>query len=199
MNHGCRPPSRCRSEDDPAVRTATDHGRLEEGGLVTVTGEFVTQFPLRLDDRLVSRISIGTDDGTLRRVVVPDARSDELYDLRTGARYAVVCRVVRSPAGLPRAETPCPTCGSELRERGLVDAYGTVARTAERFDLGDSFLVCEEIRPCGDPNPLDDRAGEERHAPRRPPDEFVCTSCGEAFAASERPAVRPVRTEQDCQ
>jgi hypothetical protein len=190
MNHRWHSSHGSAPVGDSEARETTDGGRSAEGGLEAFTGVFVTQFPLRSDGSLVSRISVGTDDGTLRRVVLPDAHSDELYDLRTGAKYAVVGRVVRSPADLSRAETPCPGCGSELRERGLVDEYEAVARTAELLELGDSFLVCEEIRPPDESNPLDDRMGDGPTAPRRPPDEFVCTSCGESFAASERRAVR---------
>ncbi|WP_224333526.1 hypothetical protein [Haloprofundus halobius] len=147
------------------------------------SGEFVTQYTVRIDGEVVSRLSIRVD-GTLYDVVLPASRANERHDLKTGAEYMISGYIVHAPNALPRLDAKCPACEGELRESGLIDEYEVLRTAIDSLGLTDSFVVCDDIKLC---KPAAESRTESSDYSREClskslDGKYVCTSCENEFS-----------------
>ncbi|MDS0243555.1 MULTISPECIES: VWA domain-containing protein [unclassified Haloferax] len=154
--------------------------QISEGTRVTLTGEFVTQHTTRKAGVVACRISIRIDEDTLVDVVLTPCDSEERFDLVTGSQYTISGKIATSPTALPRHESSCLDCGGVLRQRGVVDDTEGLETAVTSLNVGDHFVVCDEIhRAARDSNEkTDDWIPRERQSRPIPSGRYVCVDCG---------------------
>ncbi|KAB1190755.1 MULTISPECIES: VWA domain-containing protein [Haloferax] len=168
------------AEGEDAWDEAVAGEQVSEGTRVSLAGEFVTQHTTRKAGVVACRFSVRIDEDTLVDVVLTPCDSEERLDLVTGAQYTITGKVATSPTALPRHGSSCPDCGGVLRHQGVVDDTEDLAAAVTSLNVGDHFVVCDEIRRVvRDSNEkTDDWIPRERQSRPIPRGRYVCVDCG---------------------